>query len=286
VTHRSAVCAAASAATTDTRTAQPVRSAAVQVRVQPAALTGPAARPAAGSVGGVRSLRLAPWVLAAAGRVYLRGLALIVPVAVIVFGASDLATRVVGEWLDQSVATADVGRIAFVVALLLAALTASMFAEVLFAGMLDRVVESDMERRPAPSFGAVVRDLPYRRLLLADGLVVGLGILGLALLVVPGLAAFTLLALAGPLVIIEGLGPWRAVRRSFELLRGRLGAAIVLVLVPGLIVSSVDDWLEVADEHWPTIARVGADVVVDATLAAFAGLLLAVLARRLTTARS
>jgi hypothetical protein len=95
---------------------------------------------------------------------------------------------------------------------------------------------------------------------------------------------FALLGLAGPLVIVEGLGPWAAARRSFQLLRRRLSAAVLLVLAPGLIVSSVEDWLTAIGEHWSAIAVVAAEVATDATLAAYAGLLLAVLARRLASA--
>ena len=234
----------------------------------------------------LRSLRLAPPVIVAAGRVYVHGLPLIVPVAVVVFGVTDLALHSVDDWLSHPVDVADTATIALGVALLVVVLASSMFAEVLFAGLLDRVVEADLERRPTPSVGAVAAGLPYGRLVLADALIIGLGVLGLVLCVLPGLAVFMLLALAGPLVIIEGLGPRAAARRSFQLLRRRLAAAFALVLVPGLVVSSVDEWLASMVGQWSTIASVFAEVAVDATLAAYAGLLLAVLARRLVSAHS
>ncbi len=229
----------------------------------------------------LRSLRLAPPVLADAGRVYVRSLPLIALVAVAVFGITDVSMHAVGDWLNHSVEVADVSGIAFEVALLVVVLVSAIFGEVLFAGLLDRVVESGLERRPPPPLAAVVTGLPYRRLLAADALVVGLGVLGLILLVLPGLAAFTMLALAGPLVIVEGLGPWQAVRRSFQLLRRRPGAAVALVLVPGIVVTSVEDWISEMASGWSMPATVLAMVALDATLAAYAGLLLAVLARRL-----
>jgi hypothetical protein len=230
------------------------------------------------------SLRLALPVFTAAGRVYVRGLLLIVPVAVAVFGVTDVGLHAVDDWLSHPVDVADTGSIALGIALLVVVLTSSMFAEILFAGLLDRVVEADIVQRPSPSVGEVVAGLPVGRLILADGLVVILGVAGLVLFVLPGLAAFMLLALAGPLVIIEGLGPWAAARRSFQLLRKRLGAAIVLVLIPGLVVTWVDQWLATMLGHWSVVAEVVAEVAVDATLAAYAGLLLAVLARRLVSA--
>jgi hypothetical protein len=232
-----------------------------------------------------RSLRLAPPVLADAGRVYVRSLPLIVLVAVAVFGLTDVSLHALNDWLDHSIEVADAAAIAFNVTLLVVVLASSLFAEVLFAGLLDRVVESGLERRRPPSLGALVAGIPFLRLLVADTLVVGLGALGLFLLVLPGLAAFTLLALAGPLVIVEGLRPWQAIRRSFELLRRRPAAAVVLVLVPSIVISSVEDWIAEMASHWSTPATVLASVAVNATLAAYAGLLLAVLARRLTSGR-
>jgi hypothetical protein len=229
----------------------------------------------------LRSLRLAPPVLADAGRVYVRSLPVIAVVAVVVFGVADVTLHAVNEGLDHAIAVADVASIAFDAALLVVVLASSIFGEVLFAGLLDRVVEAGLERRPPPSLREVAAGLPYLRLLAADAIVVGIGVAGLVLLVVPGLAAFTLLALAGPLVIVEDLGPWRAVRRSFDLLRRRPVAAVALVLLPSLAVSAVEDWIAQAARHWPTLATVLATAAVDATLAAYAGLVLAVLARRL-----
>lgn len=233
----------------------------------------------------LRSVRLAPSVLADAGRVYLRSLPVIVLLAVVVFGVTDLSLHALNDWLDHSVHAADVAGITLDAGLLAVVLAVSIFGEVLFAGLLDRVVESGLERRPPPSVREVAAGLPYGRLIAADALVLGLGMLGLALLVLPGLAAFTLLALAGPLVIVEGLRPWQAVRRSFDLLRGHPAAAVLLVLVPGVIVSSVEDWIAATEHRWPLLATVGAEVAIDATLAAFAGLVLAVLARRLVAGR-
>lgn len=229
----------------------------------------------------LNSLRLAPSVLADAGRVYVRSLPLIAAVAVAVFGVTDVALHALNDWLNQAVEHADVTGIAVDAALLAVVLTSSIFGEVLFAGLLDRVVEPGLEHRPPPSLGEIVAGLPYLRLLAADALVVGLAVVGLILLVLPGLAAFTLLALAGPLVIIEDLGPWRAVRRSFDLLRRRLGLAVLLVLVPSLVVSSVEDEIAESAGQWSTLLT----VAMDATLAAYAGLLLAVLARRLVAER-
>lgn len=229
-----------------------------------------------------KSQRLVPSVFADAGRIYVRSLALIVVVAVAVFGITDAALHVVNDWLNHAVEIADVAGVAVDGALLLVVLASSIFGEVLFAGLLDRVVEPGLEGRPPPSLGEVASGLPYLRLLAADALVVGIAILGLVLCILPGIAAFTLLALAGPLVIVEDLGPWRAVRRSFDLLRGRLGAALVLVLVPTLVTSSIED--QIASMNWSTAATVAVAVALNATLAAYAGLLIAVLARRLANA--
>lgn len=234
--------------------------------------------------GAVNSMRLVPAVLADAIRVYARHVTLIVPIAVVVFGATGLAFHALNDLLEQPVDAIGAGTVWAGIAVIALVAPLSVFAEVLFAGLLDNVVDAQLAGRPTPSLAAVARRIPYLRLVLADALVVGLGIAGLFLLVLPGLAAFTLLGLAGPLVIAEDRGPWAATRRSFELLRGRLGAAVLLVLVPGIVAISIEDRLTEIVQHWSTIPRVVAEVGFDATVAAYAGLLLAVLARRLVSA--
>src|SRR5205823_9013055 len=64
----------------------------------------------------------------------------------------------------------------------------------------------------------------------------GLGVFfGLILLVVPGLIAIARWSLIVPLVMIEGLG-WRdAFRRSSELVRGRTGRVLVIVVIANIV---------------------------------------------------
>lgn len=234
--------------------------------------------------GAVNSVRLVPVVLADAVRVYARDVTLIVPVAVVVFGATGLAFHALNDWLEQRVDAVGAGTVWAGIALIALLVPLSVFAELFFAGLLDNVVAARLAGTPAPSLAAVARRIPYLRLVLADALVVGLGIAGLFLLVLPGLATFTLLGLAGPLVIAENLGPWAATRRSFELLRGRLGAAVLLVLVPGIAATSIEGRLTEIGQHWSAIPRLVAEVGLDATVAAYAGLVLAVLARHVVSA--
>ena len=76
--------------------------------------------------------------------------------------------------------------------------------------------------------------------LLAASFMYGIGVFfGLVLLIVPGLIAIARWCLVVPLVMIEGHG-WRAAfARSSELVRGRTGRVLVLVVVANVITGAV-----------------------------------------------
>lgn len=61
---------------------------------------------------------------------------------------------------------------------------------------------------------------------------VAVSVLGLILLVVPGVIAFTLFCLVGPLVVSEEMGVRAPFRRSAALVRGHFWLTLALVSVP------------------------------------------------------
>jgi hypothetical protein len=74
--------------------------------------------------------------------------------------------------------------------------------------------------------------------LLGAALLYGLGVvIGFVLLVVPGLVAVARWSLVVPLVMIEELDVRAAFGRSWELVRGRTGPVLVVVLVANLLAS-------------------------------------------------
>ena len=83
----------------------------------------------------------------------------------------------------------------------------------------------------APSLREIARRLNYRSLIAVDLLYGAVVVVGLILLLVPGVAAFAWLGLAAPVVEIEGRGVRGAFRRSVDLVRGRFWT-VLLVLGP------------------------------------------------------
>lgn len=76
--------------------------------------------------------------------------------------------------------------------------------------------------------------------LLAGGLLAGLAVLvGLVLLVIPGIVVFVRLALFVPALIVERLGARRSLARSWDLVRGRSWAVLGALLVGGLVATVV-----------------------------------------------
>lgn len=101
-----------------------------------------------------------------------------------------------------------------------------------YPGFLDGLVgEARHGHEPTSAIGAL-RTLPYGRLIAADLLVVAITAAGFVLLVVPGLVAFTLLALTGPMITLENLRPVAAMRRSAQLARRHFWLVFLLVVVP------------------------------------------------------
>lgn len=111
------------------------------------------------------------------------------------------------------------------------------------AGVVERFVHADRAGHPAPTLGAIVRDLPWSRLIAADLLLTTCIGIGLVFFVVPGLAAATWFALTLPLVNLEGRRVLDAFRRSVELVRGhawRVAAITVSTFLgPELVIAAV-----------------------------------------------
>jgi len=106
----------------------------------------------------------------------------------------------------------------------------ALLGEVFYSGAVA-VSLTHPHHGQAPPLREIAGRLRYGRLIAIDliyGVVVAIGLL---LLVAPGVAAFVWLALAGPIVEIEGRGVRAAFARSFQLIRGHFWTAL-LVLAP------------------------------------------------------
>lgn len=103
---------------------------------------------------------------------------------------------------------------------------------VIMQGVVTHTVVADLQGRkttPGESLGVALRSF---WVLLAVGIVSGLAMmLGLILLVVPGILIFLIWLVAGPVVVAEGAGVGRALQRSRDLTRNHRWWLLLLAFV-------------------------------------------------------
>ena len=91
------------------------------------------------------------------------------------------------------------------------------------------------EDHEPPSLREIAREVEYGRLIAIDVIYAVVVAIGFLLLFVPGVVAFVFLALAAPIVEIEGRGVRDALRRSVRLVRGRFWTVLAILLPIELI---------------------------------------------------
>ena len=103
-------------------------------------------------------------------------------------------------------------------------------AEIL-AAAAERMVATEIREAPMPTVREFLRDLPWISLVVAT-LVYELSVaIGVLLFVIPGVYVLVAGSLYGPVVVVEHGSPWRAGRRSRELVRGSFWRVAVLVIL-------------------------------------------------------
>jgi hypothetical protein len=167
-----------------------------------------------------------------AGRVYAQQAPFLLPVALVLFvplGLIDALGEHAGDLEADDLA---LGELAALLGAVVLQVVSATVGEVFYAGVAMAAVTESMEGRRRASIGAVMRELPYGRLIVVDVLfAIGLAV-GFALLVVPGLIFFARYILVAPVVEIERRGVTDSFRRSRHLARGH--ALGLLVLLGGL----------------------------------------------------
>ncbi|MGH9026721.1 MAG: hypothetical protein ACRDWD_11505, partial [Acidimicrobiia bacterium] len=136
----------------------------------------------------------------------------------------------------------------------------------LLLAVVERVEASARRGHPRPVVGKVLRDLPIGRLLLADVLVTVALVVGLLLLVIPGIAVAVWTAPLFPLLTMERKRVLPTVRRSIAIVRGsawRVLAVIGLLYIAsqlaGLVVAALLHDAPIID----AIAHVGVVLVFE-----------------------
>jgi hypothetical protein len=105
-----------------------------------------------------------------------------------------------------------------------------LLGEIFFSGAIAISLTHPHGEQP-PGLLEIARRIKYGRLILVDIAFVAIVALGLMLAVVPGILAFILLGLAGPIIEIEERSAPSALRRSFDLVRGSFWL-VFWVLIP------------------------------------------------------
>lgn len=117
-----------------------------------------------------------------------------------------------------------------VLALILLSIT-GLLGEVFYTGAVAALMTGEHDVDKPPPLGSIAREVEYGRLIAIDAIYALVVAIGFILLFVPGILAFIFLALAAPIVEIEGHGVRAALRRSVALVRGRFWT-VLAILVP------------------------------------------------------
>ena len=151
-------------------------------------------------------------VIASAARAGWANAGRIVLVAMAVSMATTAIEMVAHEFVDPA-------NLALAISADLAASGVSLLGVVFLSGFLSQLVGEAGHGREHARVRDILRHLSWRRLILADLLVVLVVVIGLIALVIPGLILINLFAVVGPVVEIENRPVFAALRRSAHLVR-------------------------------------------------------------------
>lgn len=210
-------------------------------------------------------------------RIYREQAAAVLLPGVVLFLAVGLPIAVLGEVPAKS--TGDV--LLRVVAGFL-----DLLASYLYYGYVDDVAEEARRGGSVDMRQTLARAVPVVPALIAGSVLVSLGIvLGLLLLVLPGVWLATRMAVLLPVISIERPGPIRAIRRSSRLVKGSFGPVLVTVTLAVVLEGVIGDGLEdlggelAPEELWNGYAQIlcrqVAFAVANVFLAPLAGLIMA-----------
>jgi hypothetical protein len=162
--------------------------------------------------------------------------------ALVVLGPALLLSLLLGTVVDAGRDTWLRGRWVALGTLTAFAGFLSTLGLVIYAGLLDELVGAQIRGSRLPSITAAARSLPLGTLVVADLIVAtAIGVCS-ALGALPGLLVICLVAVVGPAVNIERLGPIAGVRRSIGLTRRHL-PTVAGAMVPAIL-------LEFVVHHW------------------------------------
>jgi len=144
----------------------------------------------------------------------------------------------------------------------------------------------DMRARPFGFGQSLAKGLARFLPVLGLSIAVGLGeLFGLVLLIVPGLIFMTMWSVAPPACVVEGRGPFDALRRSAFLTEGYRWKVFAIVLLIGVVTAIVSGVAEVIFAQVGDRAATIADFVVNVVIGAWQSVVVAVLYHDLRVAK-
>jgi hypothetical protein len=181
-----------------------------------------------------RTARLHPGViLAAAARAGYRDWRRILVVAIFVSLLSAGAEMLVDHYVDPADA-------ALSLSASLSATGISLVGTVLLSGFVGRLIAAAERGKAAMTLPQVAKSLPWGQLIAADLLVSLAVLVGLVLLVIPGLVILTLFAVVGPVIEIEHRKVFASMRRSGRLTRAHPWTTLLVATVPLALTTEVE----------------------------------------------
>jgi hypothetical protein len=229
---------------------------------------------------GTASARIGSVVATALGT-YRRSFRRIVVAAVLVFAPIDLVVTLAAGLATDYAERSDVLSMFLWTSGTALSVAGTMLSLVFFAGVVDRIVAVDQKGEQDLPFTETLRGLPTGRLVAASIVTALVTVAGLILFLLPGFAAMVLLAVVGPVIVIEDLGVRRALRRSAALTWRHALLVVVTVLIPATLDEELSSWMErfAWIEHaW---VRVPVDVVSTVVVGGLVGVLEVTLAHAL-----
>ena len=163
-----------------------------------------------------------------------------------------------------------------------AAAALAMAGVVVYAGFLDKVVGAHVHGHPDVPLRRILKVLPVRRLLVADVALAAATLVGIALGLVPGVLAFTLWCLLGPVITIENRSVTDAFRRSTQLVRSAFWLTLFLVALPIQLEQAILHAIDYAGVFaHPVVPALLLNGLLGAAVGSYVGLLEVVLAHEL-----
>lgn len=191
--------------------------------------------------------------------------------------AAVLLPAALGVFLIEGIVSGVLIAITPILAIL--AVVVQILANTLYQGMVVQLVADVQDGRRDSSVGDLFRSVTGSVApLIGTGLLAGIGIvLGLVLLIVPGLFLLTIWAVVAPVVVLERPGVGAAFARSRELVRGNGWEVFGTIVVFFLILVVVSALLGAIGSSLGGAGRVIADIVGSVLAAPLVALAAAVL---------